>query len=916
MKNYTLIIVLILVSTFLQAQKIDIEPTITPDFFQADEEITIQYNVTGTSMSTWDDAWLWLWTPDNDNASVTSNVNPASDDTALSDAAKFTKTEDNGQHFFTIKITLTDFTNLSKNEINQVGMLIKGNDWADGQSVDYTTATTNELTIRFDNPTGTIEYYESGAEISIELTVSETSNIVLKVDDIELTTKEDATTLTFIHPIIEDGEFHVITAIATTESSSAENQFSYSLIPDDVPTPDGLHDGINYHDDGSVTLVLMAPNKNNVVVIGDFNDWEVDADFAMNRDGERFWVTINGLNPNELNRFQYLIDGEIRIADPYSEKIGSPYDDPEIIEEGRYPGLEEFPYDDTQHAVSYLKLDQTPYEWEVTDFVRPDVEDLVIYELLIRDFTDERSYQAAINKLDYLQDLGVNALELMPITEFEGNISWGYNPSFKMATDKYYGTENELKLLIDEAHKRGMAVIFDMVLNHTFGRGPLARIDNDDAYGAPTNNNVWLNRTAKHPFNVGYDYNHESQYTKDYIDQVNAYWLTEYNIDGYRFDLSKGFTQKNTGNDVGAWNRYDASRVALLKRMADEIWNVDSDSYIIFEHLSENQEETELANYGIMLWTNMTHDYKELGRGYSQDLDWIYHESRGWNDPHLVGYIESHDEERLMVDLLASGTRSLAYSLVRSQLNAAFFFPIPGPKMIWQFGEMGYDEPLNRNDNGDHLKIKPTHWEYLEDENRKKLVDVYTALSNLKTKTGYIDSEYFSWRTNGDIKWINIDHPEVQICVVGNFTNVTKTGNAHLLGNGTWYNYLTEEPMEVSDYENLELQFSAGQFYVFTSELIENYIENDPFILTTEEKLSEPQVSIYPNPVNDMLNINAPTQIQSIKVFDLSGHEILNQSNIENSASIELNLRSLNKGIYIINILTHDNFVSQRFVKE
>lgn len=89
--------------------------------------------------------------------------------------------------------------------------------------------------------------------------------------------------------------------------------------------------------------------------------------------------------------------------------------------------------------------------------------------MLFRDFTTEKSVQAAIGKLDYLKELGVNAVEVMPIMEFDGNDSWGYNPNFYFATDKAYGTKTDYQQFVDECHKRGMAVILDIVFNHTWG---------------------------------------------------------------------------------------------------------------------------------------------------------------------------------------------------------------------------------------------------------------------------------------------------------------------------------------------------------------------------------------------------------------------------------------------------------------
>jgi 1,4-alpha-glucan branching enzyme len=117
--------------------------------------------------------------------------------------------------------------------------------------------------------------------------------------------------------------------------------------------------------------------------------------------------------------------------------------------------------------------------------------------------------------------------------------------------------------------------------------------------GKPAANNPWFNQEATHPFNVFFDLNHESTYTQAYLDTVNYYWLHEYKFDGYRFDLSKGFTQKNAGGSVSAWGQYDASRIAILKRMADKIWSHTPDAYVILEHFADNDEEKELAEYRV-----------------------------------------------------------------------------------------------------------------------------------------------------------------------------------------------------------------------------------------------------------------------------------------------------------------------------
>lgn len=879
-------------------------PSIEPTFFAADEEITITYNVTGTSLSGLDEAWIWMWQPGK-STDAPSNVNPASSNTSATNAAKFTRTVDeSGQVFFAITLTPSAFFDQSAEEIESLGMLLKGNDWSNGQTEDFIATISNGFTLSVESPTGNFGFYESGQSITISAITSEPAQIDFYIDENIVESAIDVTSLSHLHTLLDDGHVHEISVTATNGTEIQETKHTYTLSPTTVEEtlPAGVKNGINYLDNTSATLVLEAPNKDHVFVIGDFNNWSINTNYLMKRDGDKFWVTISGLEESVEYRYQYLVDGSIKIADPYAEKISSQFDDPQIVSEGRYPNLLPYPNDQTSEAASYLQTNQQAFVWD--DFTKPEKEDLIIYELLIRDFTEERTYNAVTEKLDYLQDLGINAIELMPVMEFEGNLSWGYNPSSMFAVDKFYGTELDLKTLINEAHKRGMAVILDIVLNHQFGRNSLVRLYNDGLYGRPTAENPWFNTTARHDFNVGYDMDHESEYTKRYTKDVIEYWLKQYNVDGYRFDLSKGFTQKNTIGNVGLWGQLDANRVETWKRIADEVWAIDPSAYVILEHFADNAEEKVLANYGMMLWGNLNHTFRQVAKGNSTSLSWLYHEARGWNNPHAIGYIESHDEERVMWDLERDGT-SLSKALDKAKLAAAFFLTVPGPKMIWQFGEMGYGEELNN----DRLGIKPTHWEYLEDENRLKLFNLYKSLVNLRTKTQYIDSEFFEWSTSGFVKTINITHPEVEIYVVGNFANDSQTINHKFSKSGTWYDYFTGAPFEVSDTAE-EVTLSSGRFAIYTSELIDNYIEDQAIILGTEEVI---EISVFPNPTQGKFIIQSqqPTQISNIT--DLAGRSYsLPKQGEENL----IDITHLTSGCYLIEFQINGKSVIKKIIKE
>lgn len=919
MRTLTLLLGLLISISILSAQSVEIEPTIEPEFFSASEEITITYDVTGTILHDWTEAWIWAWVPNSSSATIPSNINPASSNSSLSDLARFTKSVDNGKQLFTIKLTPTDFVGLPANEIKTLGMLIKGNDWSDGQSIDYVTEVGDEFRILFDEPTGEFAFYDVGETISIRLRASQVADLQLFEDNIPLATAFQNTELSINYQANSDGNIHEIMAIGTVSPDVADTLFFRYTVPPTppmLPIPAGLRDGINYlSDDTKATLILHAPGKKNVYVLGDFNNWSLDNDYLMNQDGDRFWLPLENLSPGVEYRFQYLVDGVIRIADPYSEKISSPFDDPQIINENRYPGLPEYPTGLTTEGIGFLQTDRPTFDWSGVDYQRPAKEDLVIYELLIRDFTDERDFQATIDRLDYLQELGINAIELMPIMEFEGNISWGYNPAFMFSVDKFYGTENQLKTLVKEAHRRGMAVILDIVLNHAFGRCPLVRLYNDDLYGPPTPDNPWLNRVAKHDFNVGYDFNHESSSTKEYVDRVNEYWIEEYQIDGFRFDLSKGFTQKSTLGNTGAWGNYDASRVALLKRMADKIWEKDADSYVILEHFADNIEEQELAEYGMMLWGNMNRAYITTAKGNPNGLFGAFHKDRGIADPHVIAYMESHDEERVMWEIKEGDRYTTEEALERIKLNAAFFFLVPGPKMIWQFEELGYEEELNN----DRLGIKPTRWEYLNDPERKKLFDVFASLIKLRTETDYIDSDYFSWSTNSLFKWLHIDHPEVKIAAFGNFRNDMELKEiVPFPAAGTWYDFYSGETLEVDDPENFSMTLQAGELRVYTSAPIDNYIEGNPLPerMPDEILVGDPEVlQLFPSPVEDLTTVQYPEGMERLWIYDATG-KVMKVIEVEEGVQQALvDLTKLPAGVYILSGESNEAVQSVKFIK-
>jgi 1,4-alpha-glucan branching enzyme len=627
-------------------------------------------------------------------------------------------------------------------------------------------------------------------------------------------------------------------------SSFPRKTFSFTVSP--VVTvenpPANLKLGPNENGDGTVTFIFRAPGKNFVYLKGSFNNFTANNASLMKRstDGNTFWLTLP-LTASTQHLYQYSVDGSLTVADPVSTLILDPQNDQYINQNTTvFPNIPAYPAG-ASGFVSVFRTNKPAFNWQVPIFNRPRREDLVIYELHLRDFVFKHSFAALVDTFAHLKSLGINAVELMPINEFEGNESWGYNPIFHMALDKNYGTENDLKRFIDLCHQNGIAVIQDVVFNHAFGQAPHVQMYFE---GSPVNKpfatSPWMNRDATHPFNVGYDYNHSSNWTVEYVDQCLKYWQDEFKFDGFRFDLSKGFTQRNSGSDVGAWNVYDQSRVDILQHYYTTIQSNSNFSYVILEHLGGDDEEFELANRGFMMWNKVHDNYKQAAQGWSSNngLERASAYGRsGWGSDkldNLIAYYESHDEERLPYEMLNNGNsvpggysvRTLQNTTQRMELVSAFLYTVPGPKMLWQFGEFAYDYNIDFNG---RVGSKPIRWDYKNNNYRARLYKVMGNIISLRTRypevfrtpnhnqndlgNGFLKHFHLSPTPfTGGAVTENGPNQVFDVTIIGNFDVVPQTINPYFQSTGTWYDYLSGLSWTASN----SVYLQPGEFHILT----------------------------------------------------------------------------------------------------
>lgn len=805
----------------------------------------------------------------------------------------------------------------------------------------FVTLVEGSVNVRFAQPTAAFEFKDAASTIDF-VGIGDATNL----SNLSLTLKKGEQTLatatndTIRYSLTELGTgSHTVMLIGNEGSSADTAIYQYTVRSQTVSQarPAGIEDGITDHGDGRVTFSLFAPFKNSVYLIGDFNDWTPNDAFKLKKDEIRsdsvhYWITVNGLTSGNSYRFQYLVDETIRVGDPYSKMVLDPNNDP-WIEPGTYPNLIAYPTGKTTGMLSVFTTNEPAYQWKVTNFNRPASTEVIAYELHLRDFLTAHSFKALTDTLPYLQKLGINAIKLMPIAEFDGNDSWGYNPAYHMALDKYYGSSRDFKVFVDSAHAKGMAVVLDVVFNHATGQSPLLAMWWNSAINQAAENNPYAYVNARHPFNVFHDLKHGSTATNFWMKKVLKFWLQEYKIDGFRFDLSKGHYIGQT-NDTGVWSGFDQWRLDHWKNNYNFIQTVTPGAYVILEHLGSDTEEKALANHGMILWGKMTDQYNEATMGYhdsgKSDFRRILHVNRGFEKLGLMGYMESHDEERLMYKNQAYGAVNGSYSaksvpvaLERMKAAGAFFYTIPGPKMLWQFGELGYDVSIFANEQAQlppgnygsddryRTSRKPIRWNYRADPARYNLYRTWSALMTLRKSdplfTDITSAVYFD--AAGALKRVGIVKGSDEAIIYGNFGTTDLTGAPGFTKTGIWYDWATGAEVNVTN-TTQQITLKPGTFVIYTTK---RYPTPASGILVDNEE-NQPETpkhfglnAAYPNPFNPSTTISyqlAAAGAVKIEVVDLAGRKIATLADLKSqtagSHSIQWNASGVGSGVYLI----------------
>lgn len=943
-----ILLILLFVSSFVVAQQQTVTYNVTPNPFDENQSITISFDGASINEATWgvtdNSLFLWAWSFDLNDSNIQDS--PTNGSWTNSNSAN-QLTYDSGSDTYSITFIPTTF--YARTGIGRIGFLIKAQDGTGDKKSQDVLVEVGIFQLDLTSPTDDITIVSAGSTVSINATTTENADFNLKANGTSINTATSTMNYSFSPVVNETTTFQLdATNSGTTLTETFQVVATPSVVQEAIPT--GIVEGVNYDDSDAtkVTLALRAPNKDYIYIAGSFNNYTFDDNYVMKQDtsdNDLYWLEITGLTSGQIETFQYWVIDEtpianspslVKAADPYSTLVLSPFDDPGIPS-ASYPSIPTYPTGQ-EREVTVIQTGQTPYPWVVGNFDKPKKEDLVIYEVLIRDFDADRNFQNLIDRIDYFKNLNINAIQLMPVMEYEGNESWGYNTSFHMALDKFYGTADKFKEFVDLCHQNDIAVILDIALNHAFGRNPMVRMwmndPDNDGWGEPSTENPYFNTSPRHSFNVGSDFNHQSTLTQGYVERVVNYWISEFKVDGFRWDLTKGFTQNCTGGDDACTNSFQQDRVDILKQYADYSWSIDPTHFVIFEHLGTDTEEQEWANYrigdaipkGIMMWGIMTSEYTDFVQGFTSNISRATHQSRGFTEPRLIAYPESHDEERIMYEAVNFGNnsnashnvRNLDVALKRMSSMGAVSLTLPGPKMVWHFGALGMENSIftcpngTVNNPGCKLDTKPQpQWtdDWLNDTDRRNVYDTWARLIDLKINEEVFEGDATLEGTTQSVRlfFSNPSIPDGQlknVVILANFRTIDQNITPDFATTGTWYDLMDNSPITVTNTTDL-ISVPAGEFRIYGN--AQTTLSNDDISSISNT------ISLYPNPTDKSFQIN--TETSEVSVYNLLGKIVANFKG-NHSQNTTFSLGNLETGVYIVKARTNQGVLVKRVMKK
>ena len=529
----------------------------------------------------------------------------------------------------------------------------------------------------------------------------------------------------------------------------------------------------------SIEFSLFAPYNKRAALIGSFSKWE---EILMEKGKDGYFRTQVELKDG-VYQYKFRVQSKswffepdqwIDIVDPYATDIDNP----------------------TQNGIVRVKDGKRivdTYVWQHDDQPLPADQELVIYEMHIGDFSGGEDdpyprgeYQHVIEKLDYLCELGINAIELMPIKEYPGDHSWGYNPRYFFATESSYGSTADLKRMIDQCHARGIRVIMDGIYNHSEAESPLTQIDHD----------YWYHHSPRDPDNnwgpefnyEHYDENLDVKPAWKFIGDSVRFWIEEYHIDGIRYDAARQIANY----DFMHWIVQETKSTAGTKPF-----------YNIAEHIPETTSITNVDGPMDGCWhDSFYHCVLEHICGDTFDLERLKEvidcKQQGFmGATNVVNYLTNHDHDRLIVELSDRQIFEEA-AFKRIKLGVALLMTAVGVPLIWMGEEFGEYKPKT-------IEAAKIDWKLLNNNLNRSLFEYYKGLINLRKSNQalytenieffYEDSEakvlaYTRWNDEGS-----------RVVVIANFSDnfLGEYQISNFPQAGTWHEWTGDYDVNAGD---------------------------------------------------------------------------------------------------------------------
>lgn len=579
---------------------------------------------------------------------------------------------------------------------------------------------------------------------------------------------------------------------------------------------------------GTVTFILRAPFKPFVSLVGDFNDWNSRANM-MTTEGEGiWWTTIEHPGPTRYG-FYVAVDEQshVWVSDPYAQEI-------HWTKEGPWSFL----------PAADVDIARKEFDWQDEQWRTPALRDLVIYELGVRDFGGAwvgnrpryGTFENVIRRLDYLSDLGVNALELMPIQQFPGDSSWGYNPVFYFAPAQTYGTPTDFMRLVDACHARGMAVILDVVFNHAWGDHPYYQIYppmygpkgewlpdlNPFFHHTPSSINMW----------GGVDWDHFTGETTAYFQDVIRHWIQTYHVDGFRFDWVGGVDYNSQDPMTSRFEPYHGiSAICWAARqtkpdviLLGEYWALDGTNSE--KSAARLVRETEMD----AVWNG--HFHHTLEDVLIQRWEWerrdVFRAVGGFREDgfnradQIINYTCSHDEVRPVHEVLFYARQHIqkpaSMNWTEVALNKALvgliaLFASPGVPMLWMGQEYGEDLPRT-------IDFLPLKWEKLEQPLYRQHREYVQRLIQARLSNHALRSDH--------IAFLEDDFPQTQVMrfrrwdtetgdyalIALNFSNQSRRVSLPFPWDGNWHEVVSERTHQIRKQQrSFTLEPWSGRLY-------------------------------------------------------------------------------------------------------